>query len=152
VYTDNVGKDKHGLDIHSSMYKGLHTNLPKEIMHYPDYPFMEQNKSYISQAEVLAYYQSYADTFNLRKYIKFEHHVVRVRPLLDRTWEVITRDLERDKYEIERFDGVLVCNGHYSTPLIPKFEGQDVFQGEQMHSHDFRCGERFKGEKFLMYL
>lgn len=32
VYNEEVGRDKNGLDVHSSMYKGLHTNLPKEIM------------------------------------------------------------------------------------------------------------------------
>lgn len=32
VYTDDVVKDKNGLDVHSSMYQGLYTNLPKEIM------------------------------------------------------------------------------------------------------------------------
>lgn len=32
VYTDEVAKDKNGLDVHSSMYQGLYTNLPKEVM------------------------------------------------------------------------------------------------------------------------
>lgn len=32
VYTDEVATDKNGLDVHSSMYQGLYTNLPKEVM------------------------------------------------------------------------------------------------------------------------
>ena len=32
VYNDKVGSDDHGIPIHSSMYKSLKTNLPKEVM------------------------------------------------------------------------------------------------------------------------
>lgn len=135
------------------MYQGLHTNLPKEIMHYPDYPFPEQDKSYLSAEEVLRYYQSYADTFGLRKYIKFEHHVVRVRPLINsdgEKWEVIVKDLQSNKHELLIFDGVLVCNGHYNAPLIPDCEGRELFEGKQMHSHDYRCAEPFRNESVLI--
>lgn len=48
VYRDEVGKDKHGNDIHSSMYKGLVTNTPKEIMGYINHPFPDQENSYIT--------------------------------------------------------------------------------------------------------
>lgn len=150
VYTDDIGKDKYGLDVHSSMYKGLHTNLPKEIMHYPDYPFPEQECSYLSAEDVLKYYQSYADKFNLRNKIKFEHHVVRVRPLQDDTWEVIVRDLQHNKYETVNYDAVLVCNGHYNTPLIPDYEGAKEFQGRQIHSHDYKSSDSFKDENVLI--
>lgn len=150
VYRDDIGKDKYGLDIHSSMYKGLHTNLPKEIMHYPDFPFPEQEISYLSAEEVLKYYQSYADSFNLKKYIKFEHHVVRVRPLLNETWEVIVKDLKSNEYETVNYDAVLVCNGHYNAPFIPDYEGRNVFAGKQIHSHDYRCCEPFTNESVLI--
>ncbi|KAG5680248.1 hypothetical protein PVAND_009770 [Polypedilum vanderplanki] len=151
VYTDEIGKDKYGLEIHSSMYQGLQTNLPKEIMHYPDFPFPEQEKSYITAEEVLRYYQSYADTFNLRKFIKFEHHVVRVRPLSkNNAWEVIVKDLKSGEYNLVEYDAVLVCNGHYNSPLIPFYEGQDLFEGKQMHSHDYRNAQPFKNEPVLI--
>lgn len=150
MYTDNIGKDKYGLDVHSSMYQGLNTNLPKELMHYPDFPFPEQENSYLSAEEVLKYYQSYADSFNLRNYIKFEHHVVRVRPLLNDTWEVIVRDLKRNIFETVNYDAILVCNGHYNTPFIPDYEGRDVFEGKQIHSHDYRCAGPYKNESVLI--
>lgn len=132
------------------MYQGLHTNLPKEIMHYPDFPFSEQDKSYLSSQEVLEYFQSYADTFNLKSYIKFEYHVQRVRPLLDDSWEVIVKDLKSDKYETLNFDAVFVANGHYNTPLIPNYEGKKIFEGLQMHSHDYRSPEMFRNESVLI--
>lgn len=100
------------------MYEGLRTNLPKEVMGFPAVPFPETGKSYISAEEVLQYYQNYADAFDLRKHIKFEHHVLRVRPLIDETWEVIVKDLSTKSLRLFIFDAVLVCNGHYSYPNI----------------------------------
>lgn len=150
VYTDEVGKDKNGLDVHSSMYQGLNTNLPKEIMGYPDFPFAEQEMSYIPQDEVLKFYQSYANHFSLHQYIKFEHHVLRVRPLLDDKWEVIVQDMKTRNFETYIFDVVLVCTGHFSSPKMPAFQGQKIFEGKQVHSHDYRCAAAFRDETVLV--
>lgn len=150
VYTDEIGNDKNGFDVHSSMYQGLYTNLPKEIMGYPELPFPEQEDSYVSSDEVLKYYVSYADNFNLRQYIRFEHHVIRVRPLLDEKWEMIVKNVSAGKYETFIFDVVLVCNGHYNAPKLPRFEGHESFEGKQMHSHDYRTPEVFRGENVLV--
>lgn len=148
-YTDQIGKDKYGVDIHSSMYQGLVTNLPIEIMSYAGHPFPEQEKSFVSSEEVLKYYQSFAEKFGLKKYIKFKHQVVRVRPVGDE-WEVIVKHLPTDVYSTYIFDAVLVCNGHFSSGYIPKIEGQNDFQGKQFHSHDYRCAEWLKDLKVLV--
>lgn len=150
VYTDDVGKDKYGNGIHSSMYKGLHTNLPKELMSFPDFPFPSQEKSFISANDVNDYLNLYADSFNLREYIKFETHVVRVRPLLENVWEVIVKDSSAGKYETFLFDAVLVCNGHFSTPNTPRFPGRTDFKGRQVHSHEYRTAEPFANRRVLL--
>lgn len=150
VFTDDVGKDKNGLDVHSSMYEGLYTNLPKEVMGFPDFPIPTQHKSYISSEHFLDFLNLYATTFDIKKYVKLEHQVVRVRPLNDESWEIIVRNLPDNKYETYTFDAVLVCNGHYNTPALPKFEGSEAFKGKQIHAHDYRSSELFKGEKVLV--
>ena len=52
---NEVGKDKTELEVHSCLYRGLLTNLPKEVMAYPKTPFPEQEKSFIPADEVLSY-------------------------------------------------------------------------------------------------
>lgn len=148
-YTDEVEKDKNGLDVHSSMYEGLFTNIPKEIMGFPDFPFPSQVRSFLTSNDVLKYFHLYADTFNLHKNIKFEHHVLRVRPLLDDKWEFIVKNLVDDKIETFFFDSVLVCNG-FSVPFIPKLLGQDVFKGKQLHSHQYRKSKNYQNENVLV--
>lgn len=46
------------------------TNLPKEVMGFPDFPIPEQTKSYLTQAEILDFLNLYADFFDLKKLIK----------------------------------------------------------------------------------
>lgn len=46
------------------------TNLPKEVMGFPDFPIPEQDKSYLSQAEILDFLNLYAEKFNLKSHIK----------------------------------------------------------------------------------
>lgn len=150
VYVDEVGKDRNGLDVHSSMYQGLYTNLPKEIMGFPDFSIPSQEKSYISSNDFLEFLNLYADNFNLHNLIKLEHHVLKVQPLLDNKWEVIVRNLRMKKNETFIFDAVLVCNGHYNTPSMPTYEGFDLFQGRHVHSHDYRHSSRFLKEKVLV--
>ena len=57
VYTDYVGVDSNGLPVHSSMYKSLKTNLPKEVMAFPDFQFQNNDKSFLHHSQVRAYLQ-----------------------------------------------------------------------------------------------
>lgn len=152
MYSDAVGKNEYGIDVHSSMYKGLHTNLPKEIMGYPDFPIPENinEKSYIPSGDMLKFLQLYAETFEVNKCIKYEHYVLRIRPINESQWEIIVKDLPNDRVETNIFDSVFICNGHYHTPAYPNYPGHDIFEGKQVHSHDYRCSDPYKDENVLV--
>ncbi|XP_011209077.2 uncharacterized protein LOC105230162 [Bactrocera dorsalis] len=137
-------------DVHSSMYEGLRTNLPKEVMGYPDYSYpSEIEQSFVPSAEVLKFLQSYAQHFDLSKYIKLQHEIIRVRPL-DEKWEIYIRDIKNDTFIKEIFDFVFVCNGHYSMPLMPDIEGIDSYKGQKLHSHWYRKPDTFEGTTVLV--
>lgn len=150
-YTGDVGVNSYGIDTHSSIYEGLVTNLPKEAMAFPDFPYDEnENASFLTPDKVLNYVRSYADAFQLREYIKFEHQVIRVRPIPNSSsWEVIVRDLRNEKMKTFNFDFIFVCIG-LSTPWLPKIEGQNIFKGLAMHSHDYRNTKKFENERVLV--
>lgn len=149
VYTDDIRIDKNGLEVHSSRYQGLFTNLPKEIMGFPDFQFSEQSRSYIPAEDVLRFYQAYAEKFHLLNLIRFETQVLRVCPSSDK-WELLVQDMKQNKFEKWIFDAVLVCNGHYTTPKYVYHEGQNDFAGMQLHSHDYRNAAIFKDESVLV--
>ncbi|XP_053685824.1 senecionine N-oxygenase-like [Sabethes cyaneus] len=151
VYTDQTGRDANGVPIHTSMYRGLRSNIPKQTMGFPDSD-IQSEFSYVRQEEVLKWLLDYADEHKIWESIRLEHQVVRVCPQSggDRQWEVIVKDLRDEKFETIEFDFVMVCNGHYSHPKIPEYPGKADFGGVQMHSHDYRCAESFKGEDILL--
>lgn len=141
-YTEQVGTDQYGLPIMSSMYKNLKTNLPKEVMAFPDYPFPESLPSFMHHTDVLKYLEDYCSHFNLEKYIKFKTKVDLVKAVTNDnqlTWEVTYSSLDNPlETTTKTFDAVIVCVGHYSVPLVPKLEDQEVFQGTIVHSHNYR--------------
>ncbi len=149
--TGAVGKNKYGIEAHSSIYEGLETNLPKEIMAYPDFPYGEKiRESFLTPDKVLDYFKLYAEAFELRKFIKFEHHVVNVRPLPNtETWEVTVKDLPNNQFKVFNVDHVFICIG-ISTPKIAKIEGHEDFKGHIMHSHDYRNTRMFKNKRVLV--
>lgn len=114
-------------------------------MGYPDFSYPDQEMSYLRHSDVLNFLKSYAVHFDLRKYIKFLHCVIRVRPIKNDKWEVIVQDLKTNIFEANVFDAIMVCNGNFHTPKTPHFSGIDNFRGKQMHSHDYRYGEQFQG-------
>lgn len=149
IYTDEIGIDKNGVEVHSSMYQNLITNLPKEIMQFPNFPHQNQDHSFVTSDVILNYLNLYADHYDLRNYINFGHEVTRVRPLPDKSWEVLVKNCHLKTYKTYIFDGIFVCNG-FSVPKIPQIPGQDIFKGKQFHSHDYRNGKIFKDEEVVV--
>jgi len=184
VYEESVEDDLLGINpqrkrLHSSMYAGLRTNLPREVMGYLDFPFDTQfsgapvensrdSRRFCSHEEVLLYLEAYAEKFTLNKCIRFNTSVVKVDPIRkspcsdDATttslswprWRVSSSSSSNSRTESlpveEEFDAVLVCNGHYSEPRVPQFPGFDVFPGLQTHSHNYRRPEEFIGKKVVL--
>ncbi|XP_076177714.1 uncharacterized protein LOC143152001 [Ptiloglossa arizonensis] len=145
VYIEETGLDRYGLPIHTSMYKNLRTNLPKEVMGYPDYPVPDFPESYLTRTQILEFLKTYCHHFNLRQYIRFLHNVELVEPTKGegRKWSIKVKDLQKNTVTNESFDAVMVCNGHYFEPAVPNLKGRNTFQGQQLHSHDYRTPEVF---------
>ncbi|KAG5891233.1 hypothetical protein JTB14_004348 [Gonioctena quinquepunctata] len=149
-YTDKTGKDEYGLQIQSSMYQGLRTNLPKELMQYEDFPYREPEQSYISHPEVMKYMIDFATTFNLRPHIKFLHYVENVAPIANGRWSIQVKKLETQQKEQKEFDAVLVCIGNVSSLSIPIIAGRENFSGSVIHSHDYRKPDPYKHKKVVV--
>ncbi|KAI0233547.1 Flavin-containing monooxygenase FMO GS-OX5 [Lamellibrachia satsuma] len=155
VYTEDTGVDRNGLPIHSSMYKHMTTNLPVEAMAFPDFPFSKDVSSFVKHTVVHKYLEDYADHFQLRDHIKFNTQVELVEPETTEsgktTWNVRSRHVTdpANGPEDHQFDCVMVCNGHYSVPMIPSLPGQKDFKGLLMHSHNYRHPEVFRDMNVL---
>ncbi|UYV84882.1 hypothetical protein LAZ67_X003861 [Cordylochernes scorpioides] len=131
------------------MYQNLRTNLPKEVMMFPDFPFPEEGPSFIHHTEVLKYLHQYADYFQLYKYIKFNTEVCKVTPK-ENIWTVHLKENDANNVEKRNFDFIIVCNGHYSIPHWPMIPGLSEFPGQKLHSHDYRNNSHFEGQEVVV--
>ncbi len=109
-----VYKDKTG---HSSVFKTTHIISSKKFSEYTDFPMPDDYPDYPSGAELLAYFNSYVNKFDLKQHIKFNTKVVKAIPL-ENKWKLFFKDSSED------FDYLIVANGHHWSPRIPTFEGE----------------------------
>lgn len=119
------------------------TNVPYQIMEYPDFHYPNDIISYPSHSDVLKYLNSYAEHFDVKRHIQFSHLVIRVRPVKNTKWEIIVKNLPNNTYETKIYDLVFICNGHYSKPFVSEIPGAHDFGGKIIHSHDFRTAEAY---------
>ena len=154
-YTWRTGLDEYGEPVHCSMYRYLWSNGPKECLEFPDYTF-EQHfgrpiASYPPRAVLADYIRGRVENAGVEKYMRF-NTVVRRVVWFDKTkqFTVIAHNLTDDSISVEKFDYVVVANGHFSTPNMPYFAGFETFNGRVLHAHDFRDAREFTGQDLLL--
>ena len=173
VESDDVtGTDPSRAKVHGSMYASLRTNLPREVMGYPSFPFTKvfagDDRRFCGHGEVRAYLAAYAEHHTLTEHINTSTEVVKAEPIQGSSsekdsdadvarwgprWRVHTRRVggSPDSIQTDEFDAVVVCNGHYSEPRTPTYPGSDTWPGVQTHSHNYRTpDDTFAGKKIAV--
>lgn len=153
--SDDVGVDKFGLPVHSSMYQNLRCDLPRVMMGLPDFAFPEGEEDFAHHSVVLKYLEDYSKHFNLLPWIKFGHSVDTVSPVLKEdgqppAWEVTVTSLADGATTTTIVDALCVCNGHFSVPAIPPVTDIEKFNGKKLHSHDYRDPREYVGCRVLI--
>lgn len=129
---------------HSSVCETTHIISSKTLSAYEDFPMPEDYPDYPSHEQVLAYFQAYAQHFDLHPHIEFGTRVTQAKLLDNQQWE-----LEINGETTALFDYLFVANGHHNVPRHP--EGiADVFTGEYLHSHTYKTNAPFKNKRVLV--
>ena len=72
------------------------------------------------------YLQDFAREFGIDELVRFETEVVRVRFVEEEEkWKIKSKQRHKEMDEI--FDAVVVCNGHYTQPLVSHVPGNFSF-------------------------
>ena len=119
----------------SAAYRGLHINTSRERMEYTDYPMPKSYPDFPHHSHIAEYFEDYVDHFGLRLLIRFNTKVEHAQHEDGGGWTLTLGD-----GTTERFDALLVANGHHWDPRWPEpaFPGSDTFEGVQMHAHDYK--------------
>ncbi|KAF4099318.1 flavin-containing monooxygenase 5-like [Onychostoma macrolepis] len=138
-----------------SIYRSVIVNSPKEMMCYSDFPVPDHYPNFMHNSMTVQYFKLYAEHFSLLKHIHFQTTVrsVRQRPDFSDSgqWEVVTVDRD-GREETHVFDGVLVCAGLYTQPIIPlsDFPGIDTFPGTIIHSWEYKDPCPYLGKRVVV--
>ncbi|XP_013400134.1 dimethylaniline monooxygenase [N-oxide-forming] 5 [Lingula anatina] len=142
------------LDGESTVMKSTIINTSKEMMSWSDFPMPKEYPNFMHNTYVLKYFQLYAERFGLKKYIKFNHAIIKITPAKDfestGQWEVRYKNLKEDKEYTEIFDAALCCTGHHANKNEPKFPGHEEFQGKILHSHDYRDQRGYEDKRAVV--
>ena len=149
----------------SSLYYNLSTNLPVQVMQFPDFCFSfpgVESLSFPTHREVFGYLKEYAAKFDVLSVVKFSSVVTEVLyNELEKKWELSYQHQPPSSSSssssalttTENFDAIVVCNGHYSIPKLPDIPGLSLFEKkrEVLHSHNYKLPEPFDKKKIVVF-
>ena len=154
-YDWRTGIDQNGEPVHSSMYRNLWSNGPKEALEFAEYTFDEHFgrpiSSYPPRAVLWDYINGRVEKSDVKKHVRFNTVVRWVQFNEDtNTFTVTAEDLKACTTQSSEFDQVIVASGHFSVPNVPDFKGIETFPGSLRHAHDFRGAEALAGKDVLL--
>jgi dimethylaniline monooxygenase (N-oxide forming) len=136
----------------SRAYLGLRTNNPRETYAFSDFSYPPGTDEFPTAKQVQDYLEAYARHFGL--HVQTGTEVVSVTDGAKGRrdpFEVVFRPTgAKNTGHARGFDFVAVCNGVFSTPRIPRIEGQETFRGRVLHSSDVRSGEELRGKRVIV--
>lgn len=103
---------------------------------------LDPGQTEVRAAEAVpAYFEAYEQRFHLPIY----------RPV---TVRVVCRRGERYRIESdhETFSarGIINATGTWDAPQIPYYPGRELFQGRQIHTHDYHTADEFAGQRVVI--
>jgi cation diffusion facilitator CzcD-associated flavoprotein CzcO len=157
AFHNGEGREIESLEFESPLYDYLETNIPKPLMAYSDKAFPGDSPLFPSHQEVLKYLKDYAE--EVKHLIHFNHQVRNVtldESSTDRheAWKIEVEDLLSSAITTGLYNAVVVANGHYTVPSIPRIAGIEAwntaYPGSIIHSKGYRRPEDYVGQKVLV--
>ena len=129
----------------SASYRSLHINTSRERMEYSDFPMPKSYPDFPHHSHIAEYFDAYVDHFGVRDRIRFETSVVSAERESDGVWVI-----KDSRGGADRYDALLVANGHHWDPRWPEPAFPGEFNGIQMHAHSFTEGSEFRGKEVVV--
>ncbi len=124
------------------MYESAHFISSRTLSALAGMPFPEDYPDYPRHDQLLAYLRAYAARFGLREHIRFGTEVVSAEPVTD-GW-----DVRLDDGTTIAARALVLCTGNQWHPNLPDYPGR--FDGETMHSRDYRSPDVFRDRRVLV--
>ncbi|WP_405206453.1 flavin-containing monooxygenase [Aquimarina sp. LLG6339-5] len=122
-------------------YDRLLLHTVKELSCLPHLEFPDEYPRYVPRVKLVAYYENYAKHFNINPQFNIEVQTISKE---DGLWYVIT---DKQNYQAKN---IIVATGINRVPFLPVWPGQEKFDGDIIHSRDYKNAIPFVGKKVLI--
>jgi cation diffusion facilitator CzcD-associated flavoprotein CzcO len=129
----------------TASYRSLHLITSRARTEFAEHPMPDSMPDYPSRDAVGRYIEDYVEHFGLADRIRLESEVVNARRLDGAGWEI-----ELAGGETERFDSLVVANGHNEIPKWPEPPYPGEFDGRQLHALEYDDPDELRGRRVLV--
>ncbi|KAF4965417.1 hypothetical protein FSARC_6768 [Fusarium sarcochroum] len=132
--------------------QGTRALISKYTCGFTDFPIPDEYPVHLSRAQFQEFMQNYVDHFGITKHIVFNTSVKSVdRNSDDDGWLLQLEQVENGEIKSLGFDKVVFCHGYQTKRIMPSFPGQETFEGEIIHSQQYRSPEAYR-DKTVVFL
>jgi len=125
----------------SNRYDRLHLHTPKNLSGMPYFKIPSIYPTYVSKNDYATYLKEYSETFDVKPL--FNQKVIRAERK-ENMWEVITT---KNKFISKN---LIVATGYSGKPVKATWKGMDHYQGEIIHSSQYKNGAVYRNKKVLV--
>ncbi|KAK2739837.1 dimethylaniline monooxygenase 2 [Colletotrichum kahawae] len=122
--------------------------------YYTDFPFPKDVPTHPPAKDVERYLEAYAENFDLKRHVQFSKVTKIERDDDANRWAIYTRstksDVENAADEQQIFDRIVIATGILNVPVDVDIKGINKFEGEALHSRDFKEPNRYEGKNVLV--
>ncbi len=132
-------------------YLNFGVQVQKELYEFPDWPLPPDAPQFTPGPVFQQYLSDYCDAFGVRSRIRFDSTVTRLAPRDDGRpgWKLTVHDGTNER--TSEFDLVVICIGTFSNqPNVPRFPGQEKFQGVVMHNSELKSTDQIAGRSVIV--
>jgi len=126
----------------SSYYDSLKLFSPASVSSLPGMKFPGGQNHYPKRDEVIQYLNEYKNKFQLPVLIN-----QRVELLEKNKMGFTVRTVTGDTFQART---IINATGSFNNPYIPKIKGRDVFQGNTLHSSEYRNTKPFHNQRVIV--
>ncbi len=136
--TDHVGGNwAHGV------YETAHIISSRRTTEYPDWPMPDSYPDFPSAVQMKAYYEAFADRFELGRSIRFGTELASASPEPGGGW--LARFAGGEEVLVR---GLVVANGHHWSRSLPDWANDPACP--VLHSKDYRSPDQLRGRRVLV--
>lgn len=157
-YDGVEGNDKIGGNWYNGVYETVHIISSRTTTENKDFPMPKDYPDYPSAPQMWNYLDSYADHYQMKPKIEFNTKVLQATPIIPAglpstssaiTWRVELL-LSNGKTVKRDYHALIVCSGHHWDKRQPTYPGESQFQGEIIHSKDYKRPQQLVGKRVLV--